>query len=289
MAITIRYWVSGGADVIDGGAGQDAINGGAGNDTIRGGANSDTITQLSTDGRDIVDGGTTALVAGRDTSSDTYVLNGVAAAETFRIYTRAAWDAVAGNDIASLAAGTEIVITRNGTNFASVIAELDNIEEIQVNTTNVTANDGGGLNGGTSAGDTIAVFGNFNLPNTSLNFSTITIDGNVGDDTVDISALSSAHRIVFRSNGGNDTIIGALRPQDVIELPDGATADDYVQTVANGVTTLTNGNHSISYTATGRGRRSADEDDDETCTDAMTRRVRRQPASKNRNASGWMC
>ena len=261
---------SGGADVIDGGAGQDAINGGAGNDTIRGGANSDTITQLSTDGRDIVDGGTTALAGGRDTSSDTYVLNGVAAAETFRIYTRAAWDAVAGNDIASLAAGTEIVITRNGTNFASVIAELDNIEEIQVNTTNVTANDGGGLNGGTSAGDTIAVFGNFNLPNTSLNFSTITIDGNVGDDTVDISALSSAHRIVFRSNGGHDTIIGALRPQDVIELPNGATADDYVQTVANGVTTLTNGNHSISYVATGEGPQVGGEVVDETPPTAGT-------------------
>ncbi len=261
---------SGGADVIDGGAGQDAINGGAGNDTIRGGANSDTITQLSTDGRDIVDGGTTALAGGRDTSSDTYVLNGVAAAETFKIYTRAAWDAVAGNDIASLAAGTEIVITRNGTNFASVIAELDNIEEIQVNTTNVTANDGGGLNGGTSAGDTIAVFGNFNLPNTSLNFSTITIDGNVGDDTVDISALSSAHRIVFRSNGGHDTIIGALRPQDVIELPNGATADDYVQTVANGVTTLTNGNHSISYVATGEGPQVGGEVVDETPPTAGT-------------------
>ena len=112
------------------------------------------------------------------------------------------------------------------------------------------------MNGGRSAGDTIIVIGNFNLPNTSLNFSTITIDGNVGDDTVDISALSSAHRIVFRSNGGNDTIIGTLRPQDVIELPNGGTADDYVQTVANGVTTLTNGNHSIRTWQLVRGRRS---------------------------------
>ena len=51
----------------------------------------------------------------------------------------------------------------------------------------------------------------------------ILTDGDGGDDTVDISALTSAHRIVFRSNGGNDTIIGTLRPQDVIELPDGAT------------------------------------------------------------------
>ena len=59
---------------------------------------------------------------------------------------------------------------------------------------------------------------------TSLSLNTITIDGDAGDDTIDISSLGSAHRIVFRSNGGNDTIIGTLRPQDVIELPDGATA-----------------------------------------------------------------
>jgi Ca2+-binding RTX toxin-like protein len=238
----------GGTDTIDGGGGADAINGGAANDTIRGGAGADTITQLSTDGRDIIDGGTTALVAGRDTSSDTYVLNGVAAAEQFRIYTRAAWGLIAGNNVASLAAGTEIVITRNGTNNASVIAELDNIEEIQVNTTNVTANDGGGLNGGLSGGDTITVLGDFNLPNTSLNFSTITINGNTGDDTVDIRSLSSAHRIVFRSNGGHDTIVGALRPQDVIELPNGAKASDYQTTTnANGMTTMSRNGHTITF------------------------------------------
>ena len=101
---------------------------------------------------------------------------------------------------------------------------------------------------------------------TSLNFNTITIDGNAGDDTIDISSLDSAHRIVFRSNGGNDTIVGTLRPQDVIELLDGETVDDYVQTVANGVTTLTNGNHSISYVATGDGPQIGNNDDDETTT-----------------------
>ncbi len=62
----------------------------------------------------------------------------------------------------------------------------------------------------------VAIFGDFSA--TSLALNTITIDGNAGDDTIDISSLGSAHRIVFRSNGGNDTIIGTLRPQDVIEL-----------------------------------------------------------------------
>ena len=69
------------------------------------------------------------------------------------------------------------------------------------------------------------IFGDFST--TSLALNTITIDGNAGDDTVDISQLTSAHRIVFRSNGGNDTIVGTLRPQDVIELEPGRTADEY--------------------------------------------------------------
>ena len=60
-------------------------------------------------------------------------------------------------------------------------------------------------------GDTFKVIGDFSA--TSLRLNTITIDGDAGDDTIDISALTSAHRIVFRSNGGNDTIIGALRPR----------------------------------------------------------------------------
>ena len=69
--------------------------------------------------------------------------------------------------------------------------------------------------------------GHGNFAPTSLNFNTITIDGGAGNDTVDISALQSAHRIVFRSNGGNDTIVGTLRPQDVIELASGQDLADY--------------------------------------------------------------
>ena len=89
-------------------------------------------------------------------------------------------------------ANTEIVITRTVGLTTTIIAELDNIEEITVNTLNTTANNGNNPNtpdGGTSDGDTIQVIGNFNAPFTSLNFNTITIDGNAGDDTVDISAL----------------------------------------------------------------------------------------------------
>jgi Ca2+-binding RTX toxin-like protein len=219
-----------GDDIIAAGEGLDVVNGGIGNDIVQTGAGADTITQAAAHaGRDLVDGGE---------GEDTYVLNGSAGAETFTIYSRAAaLDAIPG---LSLADNTEIVVARNG----SVIAELDNIEEIRVSTLAVTTPDG--QDGGTAGSDTIQVVGDFD--GTSLNFNTITIDGNEENDTVDISALSSAHRIVFRSNGGNDTIVGTLRAQDVIELAPGLTAAHYTKTVnESGSVTLKSANHSVTY------------------------------------------
>lgn len=237
-----------GTDTLNGDADSDTLTGGAGNDTVNGGAGNDTIIQTGgNDGRDMVDGGADV---------DTYQLNGVAGAEQFRIYTRAAWIALGGGRTA--AANTEIVITRNGTTTASIIAELDNIEEIIVNT--LTVSSPGGAGGGANGGDTITVIGDFTT--TSLNFNTITIDGTSGNDVIDISSLQSAHRIVFKSNGGNDTIVGTLRSQDVIELPNGATAADYTTSTVNGVTTMTNGSHSISFTA-GDGMPQVGDGDDE--------------------------
>ena len=204
-----------------GGSGNDSIAGDGNANVLSGGSGSDTITQIgNAGGRDRVDGGTTG--AGPvDSSSDTYVLNGNG---NIRIYTRAAWVLEAGNAAAQavrnadIAANTEIVITRNGgatPGNNSVIAELDNIEEIQVNALNVTANNGNGV---LETNANVAVIGNFNA--TSLNFSTITVNGAEGDDTVDIMGLTSDHRIVFNSGGGSDTIIGNLRPQDVSDIDD---------------------------------------------------------------------
>jgi Ca2+-binding RTX toxin-like protein len=234
-----------GNDILNGNGSADTINGGAGNDTINGGAGNDTINQASADGRDRIDGGTGA---------DTYRLTGGADTETFRIYAviGAANAGVASALAASLgttfAATTEIVVTRTVAGIESVIAELDNIEEIVVDTLNVTANNGGGLGTGSSGGgDTVQVVGNFGP--TSLNFSTITINGESGDDTVDISALTSAHRIVFRSNGGNDTIVGTLRPQDVVELAPGQDISTYTLVDnGDGTQTFGNGTHDITFT-----------------------------------------
>ena len=185
--------------------GADTVNGDAGDDTIIWNANA----AAPTDGRDIVNGGTEGA------AGDTFVINGNTSSETYNIYTLAAWDAVVGNDLASFGGRTpEIVITRNGTGFANVIAELSEIEEIRINSVEPL-----GTTGGAGAGDTFNVIGDFTQTNLRLN--TITIDGDEGDDMIDISALTSAHRIVFKSNGGNDTIIGALQAEDVIELPDG--------------------------------------------------------------------
>jgi Ca2+-binding RTX toxin-like protein len=94
------------------------------------------------------------------------------------------------------------VVTRNGTNNGSVIAELSGIEEIKINT-------GGGIN-------TVLAIGDF-AP-TSLAYNTITIDGSGGDDTVDITGLTSAHRVVLNTGGGNDSIVGPVRVQDVINI-----------------------------------------------------------------------
>ncbi|QYX56459.1 hypothetical protein K1T73_15610 [Roseovarius sp. SCSIO 43702] len=215
---------NGGADIIDGRSGDDVINGGAGNDTI--------LMNFTTGagGRDIVDGGADV---------DTVEVTGNASAETFRIYTR---DAALAAGLTGLAAATEIVITRNGVANNRIIAELDNIEEIIINGTDATppAN-------GTAGGDTIQVFGDFST--TSLNLNTITINGTSGDDTVDISALDSAHRIVFRGEGGNDTIVGNLRPQDVIELP--GLGDPTVSEDANGMVTVSRGGASVTFDGSG--------------------------------------
>jgi Ca2+-binding RTX toxin-like protein len=186
-------------------AGVDTINGDTGDDTIVWNANASGAT----DGRDVVNGGT------EDFAGDTFEINGNNTAETYRIYTRAEFDAVPNNTLTGIAAGTEIIITRNGTDAASIIAELTEIEEIRIN-----GSDPAG--GGASLGDNFELIGDFS--GTSLRLNTVTIQGGSGTDSVDISQLTSGHRIVFDTNGGGDSVLGALRPQDVVDGTAGADA-----------------------------------------------------------------
>jgi Ca2+-binding RTX toxin-like protein len=219
-----------GDDIITGSLGANTLGGGAGNDIIN--YNVTTFLGGLTSGRDIINGGTNANgnpSINFDTGSDTFVLNGSLAAETFKIMTRA--EALIRIPGLILNATTEIVITRQAgntilnTNFTglAVLAELDNIEEIQVNTLAVTANNGGGLDGGAAGGDSIQIIGAFGTTTnatTSLNFSTITINGGA-DDKVDITGLTSDHRIVFNGAVNTNQVIGTLRPQDVVNYADG--------------------------------------------------------------------
>jgi Ca2+-binding RTX toxin-like protein len=221
-------------DLILGQEGNDTITAGLGNDVVFAGAGNDIINWRTnaaasqTDGRDFVDGGSDGTATG-----DTFVVTGRAGlTEAFTIYSNTDdWDGVGpGTGSSAAHAGftglnvnTEIVIARNGT----IIAELDNIEEIVVNAGTVTQQTvppgvpPGGT--GTIAGDSIAVVGNFT--NTSLHYSTITVNGGDGSDTVDISGLTSDHRVVFHGGGGDDQVVGTLRPQDVVDtqnmLPSG--------------------------------------------------------------------
>lgn len=187
-----------------------------GDDVILAGGGNDTILWNAGGGRDFVDGGA---------GSDTFTVTGNNTAEAFVVYSRVAAEA---DGILGLRPETEIIVTRNG----AVIAELDNIEEIVINT-------GPG-------NDTVTTRGNFNP--TSLSFSTITINDSGGNDTLDITGMESAHRVVLRSSGGNDTIIGALRPQDVIELAEGKAFRDYVKTYnPDGSVRLASGAHTVTY------------------------------------------
>ncbi|MHB2170170.1 peroxidase family protein [Alsobacter sp. R-9] len=257
-----------GADTLNGGAGNDNIVGGAGNDSILGGTGSDNIRWAAGDGRDIVNG---AGAAANDTGVDTFFVTGNTDAETFRIYSRAFLDAPANAGVLAavgpLQGGTEIVITRTVGAVTEVVAELDNIEELNINASLRTT--GGNVQAGTVSGDTIQIFGSF--AGTSLLLNTITIEGSADSDTIDISSLQSAHRIVFRGSGGNDVIVGTLRPQDVIEVPTGTPADYTETTNPNGTRTLSNGTNSITFLSTGMptivAAGTTGHDDDEPDTD----------------------
>lgn len=209
----------GGNDSLNGGAGNDLLVGGEGSNVLSGGTGDDTMMRGVGDGADQMDGGE---------GYDTVKVVGDSSAEMYAIYTRD--EAVSEGIIDADDTDTEIVITRNGT----TIAQMQNVEEIVID--------------GKGGGDSFTTSGDFS--NTALSYSTITLQGSEQGDIIDITGLSSAHRIYFRSGGGNDTIIGTLRPQDVIELPKGARVTDYtVVDNEDGTSTLSDGKgHAVTFT-----------------------------------------
>ncbi|MCB5204574.1 calcium-binding protein [Neorhizobium sp. T786] len=236
-----------GDDIIVGGAGDDSLFGSnlpEGDNATTGATDNDTFIWNVGDGSDAINGGFEGA------GGDTFVVNGDGASETYRIYTvdeaiaRIAYeDGDVGGDFEA-----EIVITRQvGGGAEVVIAAMTDIEEIVVNAAGGTNN--------------IQMFGDFSL--TSLRPNTITVVGGAGDDTVNISSLLSAHRIVFKTGGGDDVIVGTLRPQDVIELPEGTTIADYEVTIDEGTgqVELVGDNHTIRFSASNGMPRFASDDD----------------------------
>ncbi|WP_139103236.1 peroxidase family protein, partial [Pararhodobacter sp. CCB-MM2] len=209
------------------------INGGEGNDTIYGSGADETILWSVGGGSDVVHGGggiDTLDLTGSSQADETFTIYAVKDADL--VDNSQSRDALAlelglAPDALSdlLGGGAEIIITRLTNGVASIVTKADEIEEIIVNlpgrrsttTVNVTENNGDQtLTGFESTRDSVVIVGDFD--STSLEYSTITIKGDVGDETVDITALSSAHRIVFEGNGGSDALIGEARPQDVVMI-----------------------------------------------------------------------
>ncbi len=156
-----------------------------GDDILIGSSGDDCFEWNVGDGRDTVDGGA-------EIHADVMEIHGDGTAETFDIYSNAEAVAQIG-----YAGDAEIVVARNGT----IIAELTEIEDIVID--------------GQGGGDTFNTHGSFD--GTNLATSTITHVGSEADDTVDLSGLSSVHRVVFHAGGGDDAITGD-RDQDLIDI-----------------------------------------------------------------------
>ncbi|CDZ34087.1 Hypothetical protein NGAL_HAMBI1145_21660 [Neorhizobium galegae bv. officinalis] len=193
----------GGADKLYGEDGDDTLIGGLGNDIISGGAGNDTIQWSVGDGLDVVDGGT-ELAGGRDLLR----IVGSSASEQYAIWSVAAYNAAhPGTPYAGLA---EILLTVNG----ALAAEVNEIEDIVIQ--------GGG------GADTLAVNGSF--ADTSLLTSTITYEGGEGDETFDVSELTSGHSVVVKGAGGADVLVigdetGESVWKDVTVTQDPATGE----------------------------------------------------------------
>jgi len=173
--------LEGGADddEIFGGAGDDTITGGTGNDTLIGGSGDDTFLWSTGDGDDRVDGGDETS----PTSADTVVLtNTTATPTTFTVGT-----IVGGSEITPQAPGTDSTDIQVSVSSGGSV-RMDEIEDIVLNLG--------------SGGDLVNV--TTPLGTTALHTNTITVNGGIGNDTVDASGITSGHRVVFNGGDGDD-------------------------------------------------------------------------------------
>ncbi|WP_322517587.1 tandem-95 repeat protein [Rhodopseudomonas palustris] len=201
-----------GNNKLFGNGGDDTLIGGGGLNTIQGGTGNDTIIYTAgSGGIDTVDGGA---------DTDTQIVNGTAAAETFNI------NAINLGGGSYLAANIDASGTAaDGTNFEVATTA---VEEWLVS--------GGG------GGDTFNVSGA--LLGTGIATSTLTINGDAGNDTLDLTGYAHDVRIVSDGGADADTVKFAFKTTDAtyakVFAQDGVTLIG-VEVTYNGVTsTFTN-------------------------------------------------
>ena len=181
--------------------GNDEITGGTGDDIIYGQEGHDTIFYAIGDGHDAVHGGTDGG------TGDTLDVTGTAAGESFFLETVADYNLRIDPDYA----GTNEILLSDTS--GSIMVEMTEIEHVVVH-------------GGDGA-DTLTVSGDFT--GTSLLTSTIQFFGEEGDDTLDLTGRSSAHRVV--ADGGTHST-GDTVQLDFAYSPGAITA---IAAIADGV------------------------------------------------------
>lgn len=220
-----------GDNIIIGNGSDNTFNGGGGNDIIFAGGGDDTIEWREGGGRDYADGGS-------DTATgDRFIASGNNSVETYRIYSMV--DSSNANLAATLGTSfrsdTKIVVTRTVGTATAVVAELTNIEELTIDTKDVTS--GSAVNGGSVGSDLVEVIGDFN--GTGLNQNTITINSSGGNVVVDISQMTSSEHVVLNtdgtyeivSNGMHEVIVNGQNASGTTTVA-GATPTDALPTEA---------------------------------------------------------
>ena len=169
---------SSGDNTIHGGGGADTINGMGGTDQLFGDAGDDTFTYS------LVNGGQATVDGGADTDTQTVI--GTGATETWNINPTGSGDlgiyVHGGASDPATDANAQVLTT--------------GVEEIVINT-----------NGG---GDSVIISGD--LGGTGVSTSTVTVNGDAGDNVLDASGVVAgvrpAVRVVLNGAGGSDTLKG---------------------------------------------------------------------------------
>jgi Ca2+-binding RTX toxin-like protein len=211
LATLIQLTVDGGPgnDTITGGDGNDRLIGGDGNDTITGGRGNDTAILGAGDDTFIWNPGDGSdIIEGQD-GNDTLVFNGANIAEQFDVS----------------ANGPRVRFTRN---IASIVMDMDGVEEIDVNA----------LGGADQA--TINDMTGTDLTQVTVNLAGF---GGVGDAAVDnviVNATNSADSVILFGSSGTASVVGLVptvtvtgaEPNSDLVTVFGLDGDDAIQGTA---------------------------------------------------------